>query len=68
MTPLEPPQSDAPLWICHRCELIGLEIDARRHSAARGHRIERLSGLEAAEIRAIWQEEGRSLVDGDERV
>lgn len=39
------------LWVCHECELIGQEEDAKLHSAFRNHTVERLDDETATALR-----------------
>lgn len=45
-----------PLWVCHRCELIGSGMQAARHSDATDHPIEQ---LDEATSEAVKDEQER---------
>jgi len=52
------------LWCCPACELIGSAEQANGHEASTGHNVRKLSAAEEAGVREIWEQEGRSPVDG----
>lgn len=62
-----PHQSDRPLpalYACHECCYIGPPADALAHEARTGHPQQRVSDEMAADVRAIWEDQGRSVIDG----
>lgn len=50
-----------PLWVCHRCEMIGTGMEAGRHVDQTGHPVEMLSDKDSDGIRDIWEQEGRAF-------
>ena len=33
----------ADAWVCHRCLMVGTEVEAKAHSIVHGHEVERVS-------------------------
>lgn len=46
------------LWVCHRCEYIGSEAEARAHHIVSGHEIEELDEATTDGILAEWRRAG----------
>ena len=46
----------ADAWVCHQCEMVGSEVEARAHNIVQGHDIERLSDAVArGEVEIVEQ-------------